>query len=255
MHLSWAFLPFIAGTAIKLAACLYSFIRTRAKFLSVKIWFVLLFLQDVLCWFFLIRSGPNSFPYAIVYFWADFITLFAGLIVLIRMAESSFRKAQISVPYFRSGSMAMLGGIGVLSFVSTFQKLVAAPHKFHPLVLLGIALEQHAAAAGMLASVILFLAMTVLLVPGARVRRIVAGFAILYSCTALPISAMQLFGSGMVHLIPWFSVLDLAFLGYAISEPENPNSLRPRRLAARRFHPAKLDSMGGQPEIFIKVGA
>ncbi len=252
MHWSLGFLLFAAGTVVKFAACVYAFIRTRMKYLSVKIWFALLFAQDLLYWFFLLKFGPNSYAYAVVYFWADFITLFLGLIIVIRLAETSFRKAQIQIPYFRAGAMAILGGIGVLSFVATFQKLAVAPHHVHALIVLGNKLEQNAAAAGMLASVLLFIALTVLLVPGARVRRIVAGFAILYSCSALPMSAVQIFGFQMANLVPWFAMFDLAFLGYAISEPENLDQLRPRKLAARRFQPHRLEPAR---ELLGKAGA
>ncbi len=252
MHWTWALLPFLAGTVIKFGACVYSLLRTRAQYLSVKVWFALLFLQDILYWFFLLRFGANSFAYAIVYFWADFIATFLGLVVLIRLAETSFRKAKINIPFFRAGAMAILAGICVLSFIATFQKLAAAPHHLKALIVLGIALEQHSAAAAMLVSVLLFIALTVLLVSGTRVRRLVAGFAILYSCTALTASAMQLFGPVVDKSIPWISVFALAFMAHAISEPERTDNPRRRQLAFGRFQPARLET--GR-ELLGKVGA
>ncbi len=218
--LYYSYIVFGIGTLIKLIFCLKSWLKS-GQFYSAKFWFTLLLLEDIGIWAFLLLSNPDSTPYAIFYFWSDLVVAVSGLILLVRLAEISFAKARAIAPILRGSAMAIISGIAVISGVEVYKHLQTAPKSFHLLLAFAISMEQYAAAAGMLASIILFVTMTLLLVPGVQIRKIVAGMAIFYSCTAVPISAISLFGFSMAYLVPWFSMAALIILGMAISKPDS----------------------------------
>ena len=217
--LYYSYIVFGIGTLIKLIFCLNSWLKS-GKFYSAKFWFTLLLLEDIGIWAFLLLAGSDATSYAIFYFWSDLIVLISGLILLVRLAELSFAKARAIAPILRGSAMAIISGLAVISSVEVFKHLQSSPKSFHPFIALAANMEQYAAAAGMLASIILFVTMTLLLVPGVQIRKIVGGMAIFYSCTAVPISAISLFGFSMAYLVPWFSIAAFIFLGMAISKPD-----------------------------------
>ena len=215
----YSFIVFGLGTLIKLFFCIKSWLRT-GKINSARIWFTLLLLEDIGIWALLIATGSDSIQYATFFFWSDLTVLIAGLILLVRLAEISFNQARAIAPILRGSAMVIISGLAVISGVEVFKHLQSSPKAFHPFIALAANMEQNTAAAGMLASIILFVTMTLLLVPGVQIRKIVAGMAIFYSCTAVPISAISLFGFSMAYLVPWFSIAAFIFLGMAISKPD-----------------------------------
>ncbi len=217
--LVYSYIVFGIGTLIKLIFCLRSWLKSGSYY-SAKFWFTLLLLEDVGIWAFLLLSNPDSSPYAVFYFWSDLLISISGLILLVRLAEISFAKARAIAPILRGSAMAVIGGIAVISGVEVYKHLQTAPKSLHLFIAFAINMEQYTAAAGMLASIILFITMTLLLVPGVQIRKIVAGMAIFYSCTAVPVSAISLFGFSMAYLVPWFSIAAFIFLGMAISKPD-----------------------------------
>lgn len=215
----YAYIVFGIGTLIKLIFCLRSWLKSGGL-TSAKFWFTLLLLEDVGIWAFLLLAGSQAYSYAIFFFWSDLIVATSGLILLVRLAEISFSKARAIAPILRASAMAIIGGIAVISAVEVFKHLQASPNSFHPFIALAANMEQYIAVAGMIASIVLFVTLTLLLVPGVQIRRIVAGMAIFYSCTAVPVSAISLFGFSMAYLVPWFAIAAMIVLGMAISKPD-----------------------------------
>ncbi len=217
--LYYSYIVFGIGTLIKLIFCLKSWLKS-GQIHSAKFWFTLLLLEDIGNWAFLLLAGPDATSYAIFYFWSDLTIYITGLILLVRLAEISFAKARAIAPILRGSALAIISGIAVISGVEVCKHLQTAPKSFHLLIAFAVSMEQYAAAAGMLASIILFITMTLLLVPGVQIRKIVAGMAIFYSCTAVPVSAISLFGFSMAYLVPWFAIIGMIILGMAISKPD-----------------------------------
>ncbi len=217
--LVYSYIVFGIGTLIKLIFCLRSWLKS-GSYHSAKFWFTLLLLEDIGNWAFLLLTNSDSIAYATFYFWSDLTVYIAGLILLVRLAEISFDKARAIAPILRGSAMAVIGGIAVISGVEVYKHLQTAPKAFHLFIAFAISMEQYTAAAGMLASIILFITMTLLLVPGVQIRKIVAGMAIFYSCTAVPVSAISLFGFSMAYLVPWFAIAAMIILGMAISKPD-----------------------------------
>jgi hypothetical protein len=213
----------VAGSALAVKALGVGLsVRRRAfhEFLFVRIWFALLLLEDLLLLPIYHAYGTGSPIYARAYYWSDLAVVLVGFLVLIRLAEVSFSQSKAYLPLLRGGAIAILAGIAILSIVSVFGHLTTLPGPHKQMLALAMELEQNVSVAGMLASILLWISINILAVPGVRLRRIVAGLGIFYSASGGSWALVQLFGFGLRSAVPFFALFAEALLAYALAAPE-----------------------------------
>ncbi|MGH9542526.1 MAG: hypothetical protein ACRD2H_11665 [Terriglobales bacterium] len=204
------------------------------KWLAVKAWLLLMLLEDLAIYtvLWLGFDPKTSIVYAQVYYWSDLIVVFAGLLVLLRVAETAFKNTRVDLPLLRAIAIAVIAGIGVVSFVTVFSKLGPAALSFRHLTAFATEAEQNMAVAGMLGSFVLWGAIGMLRVPGVRVRRITAGCGIFYSASACGWSLVALFGYSLSLAVPLLSLASIVLLAYAMAERDDAKPEQPRRRRA-----------------------
>jgi hypothetical protein len=227
----------------KVGALALSFRRSWRDYLCVKIWFALLIIEDVAILVAYRESGFGSLAYAQIYYWFDLAATLFGFLVLVRLAELAFAKSRLPLPILRGTAFAILSGISVISFFIVFMRLQAHPVAgiaaggpamlAHKLSLLASELEQNVGVAGMIGSMLLWVSVNVLAVPGVRLRRIISGYGIFYSASGIGWALVQIFGArtSTSLFVQFVSLLSLLLLGYAVATDNE--SLPQERVEAR----------------------
>ena len=227
----WIILLGLVGTVAKAVGFGLSCRLPFRKWLSVKCWLLLALLEDFALYLVLALGfdPKTSILYAQVYYWSDLIVVFAGLLVLLRVAEVAFKNTRVDLPLLRMIAIGIIAGIGVVSFVTVFSKLGPAALSFRHLIAFASEAEQNLATAGMLGSFVLWGAIGMLRVPGVRVRRITAGYGIFYSASACAWSLVALFGNTLSLAVPLLSLASIVLLAYAMAERDDGKPAQPRR--------------------------
>jgi hypothetical protein len=212
------------GAAVAVKALGVGFLvrrRTNENFLFAKCWFVLLLAEDLLLLPIYHLYGKTSPVYARAYYWSDLIVVLGGFLLLIRLAEVSFSRSKAYLPLLRGAAVAILGGIAVISIVSVLKRLQALPE--HPGQMLAVAneMEQNVSVAGMLASILLWISINVLAVPGVRLRRLIAGLGVFYSASGGAYALVQLFGFRLGAAVQVFGLFAVILLAYALAAPDH----------------------------------
>lgn len=246
-------IPGFLATAAKALGLGFSLRLPFRRWLAVKIWLLLGVLQD-LALYTILWSGADprtSLLYAQFYYWSDLICAFAGLLVLLRLAEVAFKNTRVDLPMLRGISIAILFGTIVMSFGLVFARLGKAALTLPHLIAFANEAEQNLAAAGMLAAVVLIVAVSMLRVPGVRIRRLTSGFGIYYSAGAIGGSSVELFGRGAHFVVQIFSLASLALLAFAMSERDESQGKPPSAKElerAKRLRAAVLEQAARRAE-------
>lgn len=213
----------VAGITVAVKALGVAFSARRHAvrgFIFVRIWFALLLLEDLVLIPVYRSYGVSSLAYARAYYWMDFAVALIGFLVLIRLAEISFTQSKTYLPLMRGTAIAILAGIAIISITAVFGHMTALPSGHSQMLSLAQEMEQNVSVAGMLASILLWISINVLAVPGVRLRRVVAGMGIFYSASGGAWALIQL-GFRIHMVVPFMTLLAVALLAYAVGAPES----------------------------------
>jgi hypothetical protein len=151
------------------------------------------------------RYGFVSSVYRYSYYLSDLALTVAGFFVLARLLELAFDQTRVRLPNIRAIAVMVFSGLATISAYVVFIRLR------HSIIQFSDDLEQNLSFVGMILTVVLWIAMNVMLVPGLRFRRVVLAFSILYSSGALVYTFQALLGNWAI----WRGVIPLAGLATA----------------------------------------
>lgn len=228
---------FPAGTLVTALALGLGLRLPLHRWLAVKLWLGSLVGFNLAVWL-LLWGGADprtSLVYAQTYYWGDFITQLLGLLVLLRLAEIAFKRANLSIPMLRGITFAVIAGCFAISFATIFSRMGLDSASLKGLDAFALEAEQNLGLVGMFAAFLIWPALGALKIPGVRVRRLVAGFAIFYSSGAVGWALVAIFGrSGVGSVaVPLLSVLAMALFAISLAEPDE-ESVAGRKLAEAR---------------------
>jgi hypothetical protein len=207
------------------------------RWLSVKLWLASVVVFALSLWL-LLWGGVDprtSLVYAQTYYWGDFVCQLLGLLVLLRLAETAFKKANLNIPMLRGITVGIVVGCFIISFATIFSRLGADSASLKGLDQFALEAEQNLGLVGMFAAFLIWPALGALKIPGVRLRRLVAGFAVMYSSGSVGWALFAIFGINGVGAIaiPALNVLAMALFAIAMSEPDE-ESVAGRALAEER---------------------
>lgn len=162
------------------------------------------------------RYGFTSHQYRYAYFASDLTITILGFFVLVHLLEKSFEQTSVHLPGLRSGAMLVFSGAATISGFYAF-------HRFgRSLPAFSTQLEQNLSFVGMVLTLLLWIAMNLMRLPGVRFRRVVLAFGVLYSSGAIIYSIHSLFGdfSDWRFLVPLSSLLEAGLLAYTLVGPD-----------------------------------
>jgi len=219
--------------AAKMVALTAAFVRRPYRHLtSLKGYLVVSLLGEASEFAALRLFGFTSPQYSYVYFAADLTVTVLGFFVLVHLLELAFEQTHVHLPGVRPTAMLVFSGAATLSGFWTF-------HRFGPsLPRFSSELEQNLSFVGMMLTVLLWIAMNIMRVPGVRFRRVVLAFGILYSSGAIIYSVHSLFDqfSQWRYLVPLSSLLEAGLLAYTLVAPETevPSAVPEKDLVTAR---------------------
>lgn len=226
------------------------------RWLAAKLWLASLIAFNLAIWL-MLWGGVNpatSLAYAQTYYWGDFITQLLGLLVLLRLAELSFGKSKISIPMLRGITVAVIVGCFIISFATIFSRMGADAASLSGLDKFALEAEQNLGLVGMFAAFLIWPALGAMKIPGVRIRRLVAAFAVLYSAGSVGWALVAIFGlTGVGEIaVPILSVLAMALFAIAMSEPDEESAagqaLAAARAARRRHLSVPALGQAGTPK-------
>lgn len=210
--------------AVWAAICLAKLIALGAAFFrrpyrhlnSLKGYLIVSLLGEACEFFALQRYGFTSLQYRHAYFASDLTITILGFFVLVHLLEQAFEQTSMKLPGLRAGAMLVFSGAATLSGFFTFKQFG------HSLPAFNAQLEQNLSFIGMVLTLLLWIAMNVMHLPGVRFRRVVLAFGVLYSSGAIIYSIHSLFGqfSSWRYLVPFSSLLEAGLLAYTLVAPD-----------------------------------
>lgn len=176
--------------------------------------------------------GFSSPQYSYVYFAADLLVTILGFFVLVHLLELAFEQTHVHLPGLRSVAMLVFSGAATLSgFLVVHRFGPSLPH-------FSAQLEQNLSFIGMILTLLLWIALNIMRIPGVRFRRVVLAFGVLYSSGAIIYAIHSLFDqfSQWRYLVPLSTLLEAALLAYTLVAPETdvPDILPERDLLTAR---------------------
>lgn len=201
----------------KSIALVAAFLRRPYRHLnSLKGYLTVSLLGEVCEFLALHRYGFTSPQYRYAYFASDLTITILGFFVLVHLLELAFEQTSVKLPGLRTGAMLVFSGAATLSGFFTFEQFG------HSLPAFSSQLEQNLSFVGMVLTVLLWIAMNVMRLPGVRFRRVVLAFGVLYSSGAIIYSIHSLFGqfSEWRYLVPLSTLLEAGLLAYTLVAPE-----------------------------------
>lgn len=213
------------------------------RWLAMKLWLGSLVAFNLAIWL-LLWGGVDpttSLVYAQTYYWGDFITQLLGLLVLLRLAEISFGKSKLSIPMLRGITLAVIVGCFIISFATIFARMGVDSASLKGLDQFALDAEQNLGLVGMFAAFLIWPALGIMKIPGVRIRRLVAAFAIMYSASSVGWALMAIFGwTGVGGLaIPLLSVMAMVLFAVSMAEPDEESEAG-RALAAARANRRRI---------------
>lgn len=207
------------------------------RWLAVKLWLASLVAFNLAIWL-MLWGGVNpttSLAYAQTYYWGDFITQLLGLLVLLRLAEVSFGKSKISIPMLRGITVAVIVGCFIISFATIFSRMGADAASLSGLDKFALDAEQNLGLVGMFAAFLIWPALGLMKIPGVRIRRLVAAFAVCYSAGSVGWALVAIFGiDGIGQVaVPLLNVLAMVLFAISMAEPDEESAAGKALAAAR----------------------
>lgn len=202
----------------KLTALVAAFVRRPYRHLNSLKGYLIVSLLGEACEFAALRHfGFRSHQYRYVYFAADLTVTILGFFVLVHLLEMAFEQTAVKLPGLRAGAMLVFSGAATLSGFFTFEQFG------HSLPVFSAQLEQNLSFIGMILTLLLWIAMNLMRLPGVRFRRVVLAFGVLYSSGAIIYSIHSLFGqfSQWRYFVPMSSLLEAGLLAYTLVAPDD----------------------------------
>ncbi|MGH9474555.1 MAG: hypothetical protein ACRD2F_07175 [Terriglobales bacterium] len=215
---------FPAGTLATALALGLGFRLPLHRWLAVKLWLGSLVAFNVAIWL-LLWGGADpttSLTYAQTYYWGDFICQVLGLLVLLRLAEIAFGKSKLSIPMLRGITLAVIVGCFIVSFATIFSRMGVDSASLKGLDQFALEAEQNLGLVGMFAAFLIWPALGLMKIPGVRIRRLVAAFAVMYSSGSVGWALVAIFGpSGVGSMtVPLLNILAMVLFAISMAEPD-----------------------------------
>lgn len=207
------------------------------RWLAMKLWLASLIAFNAAIWL-LLWAGADparSLAYAQTYYWGDFATQLLGLLVLLRLAEIGFGKSKISVPMLRGITVAVIVGCFIISFATIFSRMGADAASLKGLDRFALDAEQNLGLIGMFAAFLIWPALGAMKIPGVRIRRLVAAFAVLYSAGSVGWALVAIFGVNGIGsvAVPLLNLLAMVLFAVSMAEPDEESAAGKALAAAR----------------------